>query len=84
MVIIIRFPEEQDKQLMDRLKLGDSYTTDIEQARRFSKLGYTIKRTDRHLISEHLIETTIPKEVFDNYNKDFYVDMLGDKKLNRP
>lgn len=83
-VLWLSLPDENkaDELLLDELEKGDSWTTDVDQAARLSKLGYTVKRRDRHIVTGLLIETDIATDVLE-YSCERNIEMRGDPELNR-
>ena len=76
-------PETQDANLADALTHGDASTTDQEQALRFAKKGYTVKRRDRRTDTGEIVTT--PLTYWNLLTaKEFGSEMRGEPELNRP
>jgi hypothetical protein len=76
-------PETQDARLTEALTQGDTYTTDQEQALRFAKKGYAVKRRDRRTDTGEIVTTPL---TYGNLltAKEFSIEMRGEPELNRP
>jgi flagellar hook protein FlgE len=76
-------PETQDASLADTLTRADSFTTDAEQALRFAKKGYAVKRRDRRNVTGEIVTTKIAYGHLITA-KEFGFEMRGEPELNRP